>query len=327
MRAIRFFLLLLVMLATCQPLLAQNDTSVGVVSLVWGEVTVKHENEDYKPARWLEPIFPGDMVKTSGPGSKLLLTFFSDNHQEVMGSDNEATVGQAGLVNAINGAVRVDGPRNPFGAGGVESPFIYTRKLVQADFANAANANLEAEKAICQGRVRPSFPPNMFWGKQADGVVSTFRVFDYLGAPLWTRQVKGHSYQMSEKEANAMPKGVIYNWDVMAGDQVVVARYPFKLLTKPQRDWYLQQRAIFDKKKTNGKLERSDWTDMCLMASQLLYVDEALDLLYKMGDMDPQNPNIQRALVRVYLMKGCPGLAKQALDKELELGGVDPINL
>jgi hypothetical protein len=299
---------------------------VGVISLVWGVVTVKHENEDYKPARWLEPIFAGDLVKTADPGSKLLVTFFFDNHQEVMGPASDARVDSAGLIKIDGGDIRKDRARNPFGAGGVESPFIYTRKLVEADFANAASADLEAEKLILAGRVRPSFPPSMFWNKQPEGTRSEFRVFDYLGKPMWTRSVDGHTYKLTQKQADAMPKGVIYWWDVVANGQTVVARYPFKLLTKPQRDWYLQQRAAFDAKKASGKLERSDWTDMILVASQLFYVDEAIDLLYKMRDMDPENPNIYRAMTRVYLHKGCPGMAKQAHDKELQLGGIDPIN-
>ena len=68
-------------------------------------------------------------------------------------------------------------------------------------------------------------------------------------------------------------------------------------------------------------------TDMLLVASQLYYVDEALDLLYKMREMDPENPNIYRALTRLYLHKGCSGNAKRAHERELELGGVDPVNL
>lgn len=302
---------------------AAGDPPVGVVSLVWGAVTIKHQDEDYKPARWLEPVFPGDLVKTADPGSKLLVTFFFDNHQEVLGPDSVARVDNGGLVSLSGDAPRKDAARNPFGAGGVESPFIYTRKLVEADFAQAVQANLEAEKSILAGRVRPSFPPSMFWSKQEGE--SSFRVFDYLGNPMWTRTVAGHTYKLTQKEADAMPKGVVYSWDVVANGQTVVARYPFKLLTKPQRDWYLQQRAAFDKKKNAGKLERSDWTDMILVASQLFYVDEAIDLLYKMREMDPQNPNIYRALTRVYLHKGCPGHAKQAHDMELKLGGLDPI--
>ena len=324
----RLLVMLSLLLSFFSPVFAADgDSPVGVISLVWGEVTVKHENEDYKPARWLEPIFAGDLVKTATPGSKLLVTFFDDNHQEVMGPASSARVDDRGLTKIDGEDIRKDPARNPFGAGGVGNPFIYTRKLAQADFANAASADLETEKLILAGRVRPSFPPSMFWSKQAEGTVSHLRVFDYLGKPMWTREVQGHTYKLTEKEADAMPKGVVYTWDVVADKQTVVVRYPFRLLTKPQRDWYQKQRRDFDNKKAAGKLERSDWTDMILVSTQLYYVDEAIDLLYKMRDMDPQNPNIYRALTRAYLHKGCPGTAQQALDKELQLGGIDPINL
>jgi hypothetical protein len=34
---------------------------------------------------------------------------------------------------------------------------------------------------------------------------------------------------------------------------------------------------------------------------------------------------IHRALVRAYLAKGCPAHAQEALDKELQLNGADPM--
>jgi len=315
--------LLLGLVLLALPGWAQADIPVAVISLVWGEVTVKHANEDYKPARWLEPVFPGDRVRTQGAGSKLLITFFSDNHQEVLSSDVEAEVAAAGLSGPPASQLRKDPARNPFGAGGVGNPFVYTRKLIEADFAKA-DQPYEDEKVWLQARVRPTFPPSLFWQK---GSKASYRlqVFDYLGAPLWNRTVKDHRYQLSVSEANAMPKGVTYTWQVESEGQPLVARYPFNLLTRPQFKWFQEQRADFDAKKAANKLQRSDWTDLLLVSAQLNYVDEALDLLYKMAEMDPNNPNIYRALVRVYLTRGCPAHARKAHQKELELGGLDPI--
>ena len=301
-----------------------QQAPVAVISLVWGQVTVKHENEDYEPARWLEPIFPGDLVKTSGPGSKLLVNYFSDNHQEVMAQDCEAQTGTAGLVIQTGSPVRRDGPRNPFGAGGVANPFIYTRKLVQADFPTTV-PDIATENGILQARVRPTFPPSFFWQKLPAGAISTFQVYDYTGAPMWSKAFKTHEYAMETSRAEAMPKGVTYSWEVKSGEQEVVARYPFNLLTLPQYKWYKEQKASYEAKKASQKLQRSDWTDLLLVCAQLNYVDEALDLLTKMAAMDPQNPNIYRALTRVYLAKNCPAHAKQAHDRELQLGGLDPV--
>ena len=52
----KYFLYLATLLffLTAAPIVAQDEepaTPVGVVSLVWGEVTVKHSDADYKPAR------------------------------------------------------------------------------------------------------------------------------------------------------------------------------------------------------------------------------------------------------------------------------------
>lgn len=306
------------MLWLALPALAAGDAPVAVISLVWGAVTIKHQNEDYKPARWLEPIFAGDSLKTSGSDAKLLVTYFNDNHQEVVGPDSEASAVESGL----NGpAVRKDPARNPFGAGGVENPFVYTRKLVEADFQNPP-FDFETEKLILQARVRPTFPPSLFWQKSSDCVL---QVYDYVGAPLWRKPLKAHSYVLTAAQAQAMPKGVKYWWEVKSGNQTLVAKYPFNLLTKPQYKWFQQQRQSYDSKKASGKLERSDWTDLLLVCSQLDYIDEALDLLYKMAEMDPNNPAIYRAMTRVYLAKNCPAHALKAHDKELELGGLDPV--
>jgi hypothetical protein len=315
---LRKLLALWVLLCLTLPALAAGDSPVAVVSLVWGAVTIKHQNEDYKPARWLEPVFAGDQVKTSGADSKLLITFFNDNHQEVVGPDSNATA----VDTTLNGSsVRKDAARNPFGAGGVENPFVYTHRLIQADFQNPP-FSYDAEKQLLQARVRPTFPPSLFWQKSDN---SLLQVYDYLGNSMWKKQLSGHSYVLTNEQAQAMPKGVNYWWDVTSGNQVLVAKYPFKLLTLPQYKWAEDQRHSFDSKRSTDQLQRSDWTDYLLVCSQLNYIDEALDLLYKMAEMDPNNPAIYRAMTRVYLAKKCPVHAQKAHDKELQLGGLDPV--
>ncbi len=55
----------------------------------------------------------------------MLVNFFSDNHQQVEDNDLKSLSGPP---------LRVDPPRNPFGSGGVQNPFVYNRRLVAADF-------------------------------------------------------------------------------------------------------------------------------------------------------------------------------------------------
>jgi hypothetical protein len=309
------------------PIAAQEPPSpVGVISLVWGEVTVKHEDADYKPARWLEPIYTGDQLRTAGQGSKLLIVFFNDNHQEVVGPDLVCTVAPTGVEKTQGqGDVRVDSARNPFGAGGVESPFIYTHKLIQDDFAGADEQGaLEAEQLTLKARVRPAFPPSFNWpdtGAQS----YQLRITDPSGSVVWEKKLSASQYKLNQKEANDLLKGVNYKWTVLADGEVLVRPYEFKLLTLPLRKWFDGQVAQFNKKRDADKLQRSDWTDYLLVCSQVNEIDRVFELVEKMKAMDPNNPRIYRVLTRVYVRRSCPAHAKAAHDKLVELGGRDPI--
>jgi hypothetical protein len=323
--------LLFLGILTCsvfRPVLAQDQGDpVAVVSLVWGVVTIKHPGADYKPAKWLEPVFPGDQLMTAGPGSKLLINFFADNHQEVMGQDMVATAASGGLTKSSgNGDIRKDPPRNPFGAGGVESPFIYTHRLRAADFQGAdAPGVIASEQPTLRARVRAGFPPTFAWTDM--GAASyTLSIYDpATGSPVWTKEVSGTRYQLTQDEGNQLLKGVNYRWGVNAGNQVVVRPYEFKLLTLPLKKWFDQQVADFDGKRDRDQLQRSDWTDYLTVCAQVLDIDRVFELAEKMKEMDPQNPRIYRVLTRIYLRKGCPGHAKAAYDKQIELGALDPI--
>lgn len=300
---------------------------VGVVSLVWGAVTIKHPDADYKPARWLEPVFAGDQLRTAGDGSKLLVVFFNDNHQEVMGANMVAEVGATGLSKTEGtGDIRRDPARNPFGAGGVENPFVYQRKLIQDDFRGAdAPGALEAERVTLRARVRPAFPPSFSWpdvGAQS----YTLEIADPTGQTTWKKTVSGTQYKLRHDEADRLPKGVNYNWKVTSSDgQVVVRPYAFRLLTQPLRKWFDGQAATFNAKREKNKLERSDWTDYVVVCSQVVETDRLFELAEKLKAMDPQNPGIYGILTRIYLARGCPAHAQAAHNKLVELGGRDPI--
>jgi DNA-binding transcriptional activator of the SARP family len=70
---------------------------------------------------------------------------------------------------------------------------------------------------------------------------------------------------------------------------------------------------------------QTDYTDLFLLYTQRKMIDKYLHLLQQMVDLDPENPILYRALVRAYLSKGCPAHALQARERELQLGGSDPI--
>lgn len=327
----RFAALAALLLGLLAPLgvMAQGDDSiptdtppVAVISLVWGEVTIKHPNGDYKPARWLEPVYPQDYLKTNGPGAKLLITYFFDNHQEVLGPDSEA---QADYKTLNGPGIRKDKARNPFGTG-VDNPFVYTYRLDSDDFANSdAPGQMQLENSWLKASVKPSYPPVFTWAGDAKAQYR-LQIFDTTKQFVGGASVKGTKFKVSPKELSAASKGSTYLWQVTAAnDAVVVPRYSFMVLTAPLEEWLAGYRTPFQKKQKAGTLQRSDYTDYLLVSSQLNQVDTVVSLCQKMAAMDPQNPRVFRALTRAYLAKGCPAHAKQAYDTQIQLGGSDPI--
>ena len=304
--------------------LAANQP-VAVVSLVWGAVTIKHVNGDYRPAQWLDPVYPQDFLKTSGPGSKLLVTYFFDNHQEVLASDCEAQAGFRNITAKTGPAVRQDRARNPFGTG-MDNPFVYTRKLFASDFQGADDPDaLAREKTFLKAVVKPTWPPAFSWPAVPGVAQYKLHLFDTTDRFLVGATVKGTSYK-AFKEFNDASKGSTFVWQVMTPDnQIVVRKYPFMVLTRPLASWLSSISRDFHAKQKAGKLERSDYTDFLLVSAQLMQVDDVVSLCQKMAQMDPKNPRVLRALTRAYLTRGCPAMARQAHEAEVQLGGVDPI--
>lgn len=302
-----------------------NNQPVAVVSLVWGAVTIKHVDGDYQPAVWLDPVYPEDSLKTAGPGSKLLVTYFFDNHQEVLASDSEAQVGFKTLTSQSGPAIRKDAARNPFGTG-MDNPFVYTRKLVASDFEDADDPGAMArENTFLKSTVKPTWPPTFSWASVPGVSQYKLQIFDTTDRFLAGATVKGTRYKAFH-EFNDASKGSTFQWQVTTPDNRIVTRkYSFMVLTRPLQDWLGAIRADFQGKEKAGKLERSDYTDYLLASAQLMQVDDVLSLCQQMARMNPTNPRVFRALTRAYLAKGCPAHAKQAHDTEIQLGGVDPI--
>lgn len=302
---------------------------IAVVSLVWGEVTIKHANADYQPARWLEPVYADDWIKTTGPGSKILITYFFDNHQEVLPEDTVATATPAGLRVDSGKPVRQDKARNPFGAGGVQSPFVYTKTLSQDDFRGADDPDaMQREANFLKASVVSHFPPTFSWPPSPGCKNYMLTIQDAAGNVMLSRKLQPttRSYKLQQQEASKLFKGTVYTWGVTddAGN-VVVSPYSFMLLSQKQDDWLSSNRKSYDNKVKRGQLQRSDRTDRLLVGAQLVQVGDVLSQAKEMAKEDPNNPLVYRVLTRAYLYKGCPAHAKQAHDKEIELGGIDPI--
>ncbi|MBM3461673.1 MAG: hypothetical protein FJX76_06185 [Armatimonadetes bacterium] len=307
---------------------AQNTPPppVAVISLVWGVVTLKHQNEDYKPARWLDAIFPGDQVKTAGPGSKLLITYFFDNHQEVLSMDSEARVDPTGLTSLSGPAIRKDPARNPF-SNGVQSPFVYSHRLIQADFKGADDPTaMDRENAYIQARVRSVDPITFAWLPQKGVPNYQLQIWDANNSLMMGFDSKTPKVKLKPAQSNKLFTGTVYTWGVTApGNATVVPNYQFMYMSNPQNRWYTETVNNFQSLRKRGQLQRSDYTDYLLISAQFVRVDDVLNLAREIAAMDTKNPGAFRALTRAYLAKGCPAHARQAYDTEIQLGGEDPI--
>lgn len=316
--------LALLLAASTLPVQAQGDNPpVAVMSLVWGVVNIKHVNEDYKPARWMEPLFVGDQVNAAGPGSKVLVTFFSDNHQEVAGTNSTTQVEDNDLKSLSGPPLRVDPPRNPFGSGGVQNPFVYTRRLVAADFQGG---DMAQENAYAKATLRSGEP--LIFGVAGPAAAKNFTVAitDPQNQPLLSDKGTANRLKMSTQKSNQLSKGSVYYWQATSSSgQTLVARYPFLFLTLPLEKWLKETVDNFNSLRQRNQLQRSDYTDYLLVSAQLMRVDDVLALCQEMAVMDPKNPRVFRALTRAYLTKGWPAHAKQAHDTEINLGAIDPI--
>ena len=303
---------------------AQPDTPpVAVMSLVWGVVNVKHINEDYQPARWMEPLFVGDQINAAGPGSKVLVTFFNDNHQEVAATNSTTQVENNDLKSLSGPPLRVDPPRNPFGSGGVQNPFVYTRRLVTADFQGG---NLAQENAYAKATLRSAEP--LIFGVAGPAAAKSFKVniTDPQNQPLLSDTGRANRLKMSTEKSNQLSKGSVYYWQAASSSgKTLVARYPFLFLTLPLEKWLKETVDNFDSLRKRKQLQRSDYTDYLLVSAQLMRVDDVVALCQEMATLDPKNPRVFRALTRAYLTKGWPAHAKQAHDTEINLGAIDPI--
>lgn len=313
--------------AVAQP--APGDTRtppVAVVSLVWGVVTLKHQDADYAPARWLNPIYPGDLVKTAGPGSKLLITYFFDNHQEVIGPDSEARVDPTTLTSLSGDPIRKDRARNPFGSG-VQNPFVYTHYLVSDDFKGAdAPDAMQQERAYLQATVRSNDPVTFTWLKATGASPYQLSVLNASGGTVLGVTTRTPSVKLAPRQANKLFTGTVYSWQVTTpGNATVVPNYDFMYLSVPQKKWYNEIRGKFENLRKRNQLQRSDYTDYLLVSSQLVRVDDVVSLCREMAKMNPNNPDVFRALTRAYLAKGCPAHAREAHAMEIQLGGVDPV--
>lgn len=303
--------------------LAKNNP-VGIVSLAQGDVQLKRPNEEWEPAHWLTLLRPEDQLKTTGNG-KVLVNFFADDHLEIIDANSEAKIAFKSLIKVAGGGVRRQEARDR-AASEIVIPYMLESKLASRDFAQANEPGaLEKEKTFLGAFVLPdTFPPVFSW-RDVGAPLYRLQLFNEWNEVIYETKTKDRRFKYPYRAPFQLARNSQYLWQVVTPDDAIVVRkYPFTLLTALHTRELIRAETRFDNLKKHKKLQQNHYTDMFLLYNNRKLIDRLLGLLQQMSNLDPENPMIYRALVRVYLAKGCPAHAQEALNREIQLNGNDP---
>lgn len=305
--------------------LAKNNP-VAIISLVQGDVQIKHPEGDWQPAYWLTLLRPEDQIKMPDKG-KILVDFFSDDHLEAVDVNTEAKVAFKSLTKIQgNGGVRREQARDR-AVVEIPIPYMLERKLSSKDLAPASEPDaMDREKVYLGATVWPeAFPPVWQW-KNTNARLYRLQLFNEWDEVIYETKTAQNRFKFPYSGPFQLAKNSQYLWQVLdQSDQILVRKYAFTLLTTLHARELERAEKRFEAAQKAGKAQQNHYTDMFLLYNNRKLIDRSLHLLLQMSKKDPENPMIYRALVRVYLAKGCPAHAQQALDRELQLNGVDPL--
>ncbi len=315
------------------PALAQNtelaeNNPVAIVTQIDGNTAeIKRPDSEWRPLYWMDLLRPQDQIRTANPG-KIVVNFFFDDHLEIVDPDSTADVAFKNLVKVSEGgSVRRDPARDRSRAT-IDIPYMFLRKLKGADFVLAEEPGaLEKEKLFLQASVTNwAYPPVFQWGQVAGTPQYRVQMFNEWDEFLHEFPSKETRWKFPYRGPFTMAKAGLYQWQVLTPqDEIVVRKYKFYVLTALQAREVEAAKKKFANLKAARKVTRSNYTDLFLLYNRLSMVDDRLRLLQEMSSIDPENPRIYRGLVRAYLDKGCPAHANEALQREIQLGGVDEI--
>jgi hypothetical protein len=318
-------------LAIAGPALAQDSAElaknnpVAIVAQAQGSCEIKKPGGDWQPAFWLTLLQPEDQLR-SNDKSKLVIDFFSDEHKEIMESSSETKVAFRNLAPVSGPKVRREQARDR-SATELAIPYSLLRKLYKKDFELADEPGAkEKEIVFLTGAVRPeAFPPVFDW-KNIGSPSYRLQLFNEWDEVIWETKTKEAHLRYPFNAPFKLAKNSQYRWQVLAADDTIVVRkYAFTLLTLPHSQELERRERQFDQLVSAKKATPADYTDLFLHYNNRKLVDRSLKILKKMANLDPNNPVVQRALVRAYLDKGCPAHAREALEREGQLNGSDPV--
>lgn len=328
----RILLIAFFLLSTAGISIAQDSRELGknppvaIVGLSQGVAEIQRPGGEWIPAYWLTLVHPEDQLRTENDG-KLVLTYFHDQHREVVAPNTEVKTGFRDLKKlSSEGEVRKDRPKDR-SVSEIPIPYLFVRQLTEQEFAGADQAEeLEREKTFLSSYVKAdAFPPVWDWSDTGASVYK-IQLFNEWDEFLYEKETKESRYKYPYQPDFRLAKNSLYKWQVLDNsDSIVVRKYPFVLLTTLHAREVQRAEKRFANLKRAGKATTADQTDLFLLYVQRKMIDKYLHSLQSMAEQDHQNPMIHRGLVRAYLAKGAPAHALQALETERSYGGVDEV--
>ena len=324
----RWILLVVVTLLCVLPAYAQDSAElaknnpVAIIALTQGNCEIKKPDGDWQPAYWMTLLQPEDQLRCAEK-SKLVVGFFSDDHQEFMDASSEAKVAFRGLTGA---KVRREQARDR-AVTEIAIPYMLNRRLFKKDFQMADEPGaLDKEKIFLVGNVRPEAYPPVFDWKKTGSPTYRMQLFNEFNEVMWEKKTKEAHLKFPYDAPFKLAKNSQYLWQILAADDTILVRkYSFTVLTLPHAQELERRERQFNQMVAAKKATTANYTDMFLLYNNRRLTDRSIKILKKMANLDPENPVIYRALVRAYLDKGCPAHAREALEKELKLNGTDEV--
>lgn len=303
-----------------------NNPPVAIVALSKGTAQIKKPDGDWAPAYWLTLVHPEDKLRTAD-GAKLIVTYFHDQHREVVEPKTEAKLGFRALEKISGGgSVRKESPKDR-SVSEIPIPYLLVRGLTRKEFAGAEESGVyERENTFLSSYVKAeAFPPVFNWSNTGSPSYK-LQLFNEWDEFLFETQTKETRFKYPYQANFQLAKNSLYKWQVTdSNDQIVVRKYPFVILTTLHARELESAEKRYNNLKAAGKATQADQTDLFLLYVQRKMIDKYLHTLEDMAKQDHQNPVIHRGLVRAYLAKGAPAHALRSLETERSYGGSDEV--
>ena len=316
-------------LTLAQPAHAQQNQDlasqkpVAIVAGAYGDAQIKIGDSDWRKSYALDLVPPTTQFKTGNDG-RFVIIYLYDDHRELLAPNSTGTTDFRGLINTTGKA-----SREPSKSGGMEFsvPYITKLKLNQPQFANANSpGEMQRELDFMSSYVDVTRYPPIFHWRNAKMNPYSIQLFNESKQFIYGKRVSQPLYTFPTRAPFQLIKTGTYYWQVLGPqNQIIVAQYAFRLLTLPLVKYVAQQERVFDAVQAKQKGDTVSATELFLVLNHYKTLDKGIHLLQEWAKLEPTNPNVFRNLCRGYILKGCPLMAQQALQKEIQLGGNDPV--